>query len=41
MSALDRSRPARNAEIHGPVGWIEISRQTTQDETTAAWRPSR
>jgi hypothetical protein len=41
MPALDRSRPARNAEIHGPVGWTEISGHPTQDEATAAWRTSR
>jgi hypothetical protein len=32
------------AEVHGPVGWTEISRHATQDEATAAaasWRPSR
>ena len=32
------------AEVHGPVGWTEISRHATQDEATAvvaSWRPSR
>jgi hypothetical protein len=30
------------AEIHGPMGWTEISRHATQDEAAAAnWRPSR
>ena len=30
------------AEVHGPVGWTEISRHATQDEAAAAnWRPSR
>jgi hypothetical protein len=32
------------AEVHGPVGWTEISRNATQDEATAvvaSWRPSR
>jgi hypothetical protein len=32
------------AEVHGPVGWTEISRDAPQDKATAAaggWRPSR
>jgi hypothetical protein len=32
------------AEVHGPVGWTEISRHAPQDKSTAAaggWRPSR
>jgi hypothetical protein len=32
------------AEVHGPVGWTEISRHAPQDKATAAaggWRPSR
>ena len=32
------------AEVHGPVGWTEISRHATQDAAAAAaasWRPSR
>jgi hypothetical protein len=32
------------AEVHGRVGWTEISRHATQDAATAAaasWRPSR
>jgi hypothetical protein len=32
------------AEVHGPVGWTEISRHAPQEEATAVaarWRPSR